>query len=340
MAKTKAKSTLQTGKEPSRSLPLFEAMGIDINPSSNRPFVAADETNPLGGASEEELQAVLTEQLGADPSLEGSEGAIAVEFLARIVAARMAHPDWSNDPKQLAVFLVSDRVRELAVALQAAKEPIINNGSRRLAGMLWLTTAGFQSGYFSAFTSTAPAGIFEEVKTKGMANRPAFVFDPTATEPEIRYYPDGLDNDNRVQRFLLSNQTFTLATFDAVMTQLYKQSIITPAATLAEFNPWKDASKYIPRPSAEALYQAMAKIALSVAFGPSCRVAFEVPGTEGRCDLLISSRKPNNAWVSHAALELKVLRSFTSGKAPVSEKTRKDAISKGLRQVIEVVPLV
>jgi hypothetical protein len=332
MAKSKTKPALPASKGSSVSLSLLDA--DEVRAPAKHPFVATDELNPLGGASQEDLLAVVTEQLGEDPNLEGSEGAIAVEGLARIISARMAHSGWQNDPKRLAVFFVSDRVRDLAASLDATKEPIIDNGSRTLTGLLWLTSPGFKSGHYLSLNSTAPAGVFEEVKAKGFGNRSAFVFDPTATEPEIRYYPDGVDNDTRVQRFLVSKSTFTLATFDAVMTLLYKQSMITPAATLAEFNPWKDASKYIPRPGAEALYQAMAKIALSVAFGPTCRVAFEVTGTEGRCDLLISSRKANNTWISHAALELKVLRSFTSSKAAVNEKTRKDAVAKGLRQVI------
>lgn len=85
----------------------------------------------------------------------------------------------------------------------------------------------------------------------------------------------------------------------------------------------------------EAFLQAMLKMVLSIAFG-KCRVDFEVRGTEGRCDLLISSRSATvpSGWVSHAALELKVLRSFTSGGNSVSAPTREKAVENGMLQVI------
>jgi hypothetical protein len=114
----------------------------------------------------------------------------------------------------------------------------------------------------------------------------------------------------------------------------YEQSIITPDAALPEFNPWKNASKYFPRERAEAFFQGILKLVLDVAFGPKCRIAFEVRGSEGRCDLLISSRTKGNAWQSHAALELKVLRSFTSGGSAVSNSVRVKAIAGGLLQAI------
>jgi hypothetical protein len=334
MVKSEAKHGSRTSVKPKARVQLLDSVANARARGSRDSLVALNEPNPLGGASRQELLAVVNEQLGADPNLEASEAAIAVESLARIVAARMAHSEWANDPKQLAVFMVSDRVRELAQTFSATKEPIIDNGSRSLTGKLWLTGPNFASGYFAPFASAEPGDMFEEVIAKGLGGRPALVFDPNATEAEIRFYPNGLDDEGHVQRFAISSQAFTLSALDAVMKQHHERSIITPDAALPDFNPWKNGTKYIPREHAEAFFQGMLKLVLDVAFGPKCRIAIEVRGTEGRCDLLISSMGINNTWESHAALELKVLRSFTSGASAVSAPARAKAISSGLLQAI------
>ena len=65
------------------------------------------------------------------------------------------------------------------------------------------------------------------------------------------------------------------------------------------------------------------------------RVDFERSGTEGRCDLLISSKQVGAiAWLCHAVLELKVLRSFSSSGRSVSSTVRKKAVEDGLLQAI------
>jgi hypothetical protein len=331
-AKTKTRSVAPSVKKAPQAL--LDVAGSVVDTASEQRFVEPNEPNPLGGASKADLVAVVCEQLGQDPDYEATEGAIAVESLARIVAARMAHTDWKKDAKRLGVFMVSDRAREMAEAVKAIKEPIIDNGSRELTGKLWITGPNFASGYYLQFTSAEPGEMFEEVKSQGFGQRPALVFDPTATDAEIRYYPNGLDEEARVQRFMISRHTFTLTALDALMKRLHEQSIITPDAALPDFNPWKEATKYIPRPDTEAFFQGMLKLVLDVAFGPRCRIQFEVRGTEGRCDLLISSRRSANAWTAHAALELKVLRSFTSGGSAVSAPSRARAIVDGLLQAI------
>jgi hypothetical protein len=334
MPKARTKSAKVAGGRPSRAADHLLADPERPGPNPNL-LVDPNEANPLGGAKRDELATVVVETFGTDPNFEASEMAIAIDSLSRVIATRMAHSDWPNDPKQLAVFVVSDRVRDLAGTLNATREPILDNGSRSITGKLWLAGPTFASGYFATFVATDPAGVFEEVKTKGMGDRAALVFDPSATDPEIRYYPNGLNQDERVQRFSIANEVFSLVALDKVLRQFHEDNIITPDAALPNFSPWTDSAKYFPRKDTEVFLQGMLKMVLSIAFG-KCRVDFEVRGTEGRCDLLISSRSATvpSGWVSHAALELKVLRSFTSGGNSVSAPTREKAVSKGLLQAI------
>jgi hypothetical protein len=106
-------------------------------------------------------------------------------------------------------------------------------------------------------------------------------------------------------------------------------------AVLGEHDPWKDATRYWPRPKAEAFLQGWLKSVLSVAF-LDLFIRFEFKGTEGRCDLFVVSlhKGQASAWFYHAALELKVLRSFTSGGSSVSNAKNTQAVGDGLLQVI------
>jgi hypothetical protein len=315
--------------------PGFFPVATERSDDPLRNTVEPDELNPLGGATEADLSAVVG-QLGADPTLEAPESLIAIECLAGAITARMAHADWADDPHRLAIFIVSDRPRQLAETLNASRAPILDNGAYVLAGRLWITSTNIASGYFHTFDATDAGGVFDEVNGLGMGEMPAMVFDPGATNPEIRYYPQGLNEDARVQRYSIGEHTFTLAALDKVLTQFHDENIITPDASLQITNPWRDGDRYIPREHTEAFIQGLLKMVLTVAFRRPYRVDFERRGTEGRCDLLISSPHLTipNTWVSHATMELKILRSFRSTGARVSSTVRKAAVANGLLQAI------
>ncbi len=299
-------------------------------------FVNFADPNPLGGVTREDVASVAVAAYGVDPELDTRETSIAVEGLARSIIARLENPAASGDPRRLSIFLLSDRPRDLARELNAKKEPILDNGSLQLAGSLWISGPTFVSGYRVALAGTDTGSMFDEVSQKGVGDLPAFVFDPSATEAEIRYYPGGLDEPDYVQRFIISEKVFTLDALDRVLTAFHESNIIAPDAAGRSFNPWQESKKYIPRTDAEAFLQGGLKLAITVAFQRKCTVRFEVRGTEGRCDLLVVSRDPkkSNAWLHHAAMELKVLRSFSSRLTPVSSAVRRKALEKGLEQAI------
>jgi hypothetical protein len=96
----------------------FFPIAVERSQEPLRTPVEPDEPNPLGGATEADLTAALND-LGADPMLEVRESLIAIQCLAAAIAARMAHIDWAQDPRQLAIFIVSDRPRQLAASLSA-----------------------------------------------------------------------------------------------------------------------------------------------------------------------------------------------------------------------------
>jgi len=299
-------------------------------------FVAFADPNPFGGITREDVASVAVAAYGVDPELDTRETSIAVEGLARSIIARLENPAAITDPKRVSIFLLSDRPRDVARKLQAKREPILDNGSCQLAGSLWISGPTFVSGYSVALSGANTGSMFDEVSRKGVGCLPAFVFDPSATEAEIRYYPAGLDQSDHVQRFMISETIFTLDALDRVLEAFHESNVITPDAAGKSFNPWEESKEYIPRTDAEAFLQGGLKLAITVAFRRKCTVRFEVRGTEGRCDLLVVSRDAtkSNAWLHHAAMELKVLRSFSARRTSVSAAARKKAILKGLDQAI------
>ena len=327
-------------KAPKRSAEIADAnlysTATAPNPATQRQLVEPNDSAPLGNTTEAELAEIAAADIGGDPELEAPESAIAVESLARVIEARMGHANWAGDPKKLAVFILSDRARELAGRLNATLEPTLDNGSRILAGRLWVSGPTFSSGYGVPLAADEPGAIFEEVTGKGVGNLPALVFDPSATDPEIRFYPLGLSQHSQVQRFTIAEKVFTLDGLDKVLTRFCDENIVTPDAEVQMFNPWANGDKYFPRESTESFFQGWLKSILSIAYRSPFIISFEQRGKEGRCDLLIFSRQGanGNSLFCHAAMELKVLRSFTSGGKTVGADARAKAIEKGLLQAI------
>jgi hypothetical protein len=298
--------------------------------------VSADDPNPLGGANLNDLAQVAADSFGDDPELEAPEISIGIEALAKAIGARMRHADWLNDPKALSVFLLSDQARDLGTKLGASLEPIIDNGSKRFAGRLWIASPVFISGYWLPLEHSEAAEVFHEIGERGVGDTAALVFDPNASDLELRFYPDGLNNIDSVRRFVIAEQVFSLDALDKVLRRFHESNIITPDAALGDLNPWNKSEQYIPRPKTEAFLQGWLKSVLSIAFADPIRIRYEYPGTEGRCDLLIVSHHLTqpNTWIYHAVLELKVLRSRTSGGKAVSLTVRASAVSDGLLQAI------
>lgn len=308
--------------------------GIDLVARGR--LVSDDEHRPFGGTSAEEARSVVQAELGTDPALDGSESMIAVECLARAINARSLNSSSKADPKSLAVFLISDRPRATAEKVGATPEPIIDNGSCTLTGRVWITAPRVASGYEVFIAVQSPNAIFAKVETIGLGALPALVYDPRASDSEIRFYPSGLQEPDIVQTFRVAEATFNLATLDSVLQTFYERNLITPDAA-GRLSPWRRPEKYVPCERTEAFFQASLKSALNVAFLRSSHQArWEIPGTEGRCDLMIVSRhtRDPNAWIYHAVMELKVLRSRNYSGKSVSTGVTKRAISSGAQQVV------
>ena len=301
--------------------------------TSARELVTSGNSAPFGDTNADQLSSIAQQFFGAEPDLEAPGITIAIQALAKGLGARLQNAESANDKKDVAVFLISDRPRDVANGIGAKHEPIIDDGSCAFAGKLWIAPATFVSGYSIGFKKAAIADAFEETINLGLGDVAACVFNPKATDREIRFYPRGLSNDTFVVRFAISDVAFDFDTLDQVLKTFHSQNFITPDATIDVLDPWKVASKFYPREKTEAFFQAWLKTALSVVFWRSIIVKFEVSGTEGRCDLLMIS-KQGESWLCQAVLELKVLRSFSSSGTAVPPKVSDQAIKDGVLQVV------
>ena len=195
---------------------------VQTNSMGNSPSspVAAGDANPFGGMSEEEVRALALSYSGYNPELAAPEFSIALESVARAVSARMDHEAYVLENKRLAFFLITDRPRILAERIGATIEPILDNGSRELCGWVLVTGANCTSGYSFALVGTTAADLFKEINAKGVGNEVALVFDPNATERELRYYPRGVCYPEVVQRFSFRTMNFTMPMLDSVLKRL------------------------------------------------------------------------------------------------------------------------
>ncbi|HEY0156731.1 MAG TPA: hypothetical protein VGF28_05505 [Thermoanaerobaculia bacterium] len=298
-------------------------------------FVDPFDVNPLGGVQPSELRAAaFSPQQPAAPELDAPEFNIAFESVTSALATRSANVLAANDPKLRAVFIITDRPRDLGEAVGAEPELFLNNGSRRLVGNIWIAGPSMSSGYYLELLGESSADLQQALVSRGLGDKAAFVFDPTATVPELRYYPRGVDDADTVHRFSFAASSFSLEALDEIMSEFYDDSLKTPEAGGTEFTPWAKSSAYIPRKRTEVFIQGWLRSILKARLR-NCEIHAEIPTDEGRADLLIVSKSASlNSWIYHAVLELKVLRSVTSTKSAVPPGEREQAVCEGILQAI------
>ena len=143
----KAADSQSTGGIPAQqNLPaLFQAPEQPQLPA--RELVALGDPAPFGATTVDQIASVAQEFFGAEPDLDAPAVTIALQALAKVVGLRLQNSAATNDEKKVAVFLISDRPRDLAGAVGAKHQPILDDGSQSLTGKLWISPATFVSGY-------------------------------------------------------------------------------------------------------------------------------------------------------------------------------------------------
>ena len=268
--------------------------------------------------------------IGADQELPAS-----VRFrrnVAKLLKRRHSAEDARQD--SLAVFILSPRRPD---RVTHPRIPMLDNGRTEVVGRIWFVNEAVRTGHYIEDISDDDALVFDTICTQiDLGDSPTIVFDPRLANPEIRFYPDGLSNEDSCIVHALSDTEVSPDTINRVVERIYESSFITPDAEVpGASSVWQDSRRCWPSRNAEAVIQAHLKTGLHAHFF-DCEVRHEQPSKAGRLDLEIERPDPNDYFTITrlAVIELKVLRSFRyNGRA-----TRADAIprwiDKGVGQVV------
>ena len=233
----------------------------------------------------------------------------------------------------LAVFILSPRRPDLVTH---PRIPMLDNGRTEVAGRIWFVNEAVRTGHYIEDISDNDALVFDTICTQiGLGDNPTIVFDPRLSIPEIRFYPDGLSNEDMCIVHAISDTEVSSDSINRVVERIYESSFITPDVEVpGASSVWQNSGRCWPSRNAEAVIQAHLKTGLHAHFF-DCDIRHEQPSKAGRLDLEIERPDPNDYFTITrlAVIELKVLRSFRyNGRA-----TRVNAIprwiAKGVRQV-------
>ena len=251
--------------------------------------------------------------------------------VTKLLRRRLSLEDANREA--LAVFILSPNPGD---HVTHGREPMLDNGCTEVVGRIWFVNEAVRSGRYVENIPDDDAEVFDTVCNEiGLGCVPAIVFDPRLAEPTIRFYPDGLSNENECSVRAVSDTEVSADTIQRVVEHIYRSSFMTPAAEVrGAGSVWADADKHWPSCNAEALIQSHLMIGLQVHF-EDCEVRPEQPSAVGRFDLLIERSDPNDYCriTRFAVIELKVLRSFRyNGRA-----VRPGAISRWIRMGVAQV---
>ena len=254
--------------------------------------------------------------------------------IAKLVRRRLAVRGNTNEPYLASVFLLMPSPPDSAVAHGPKRVPRLDNGMHEICGKIWFVGAGPGSGQFIPPTEDDDDSLFLFVTdTLELGDVPAIVFDPRHPELHIRHYPNGLADLDKFEDLSIEGSDVTIETVTAAIETTHSEKMITPDAQPKALKMWFDRNKWQPFKDAEDRAQSYLEVALNTAF-PTCIIRAEQTMPEGRLDIEIIENDAINKSkiIQHGILELKVLRSFSQGGTPITNKYTRGWISSGVEQ--------
>ena len=292
-----------------------------------------DTEGPVAGFPDAQLDRTLglSYGVGADTGLPD-----AVRFLVGTVRAiRNRLRNTIDNPESTpTLFLLT---RKGAVAPPEGELQIVHlmdQGRAPLEGRVWFVNAPVLRAEGLRIPDWDSESLITEIAVDwGAGEVPAILFDPTTDQPQIRHYPRGLANSDECDVRHIEDRMVDLDEILTVIDEIHDRFLQTGTAQSRSVKLWEDQDMYYPKRDAEDLVQHHLRLGLTTAL-LSCIVREEQPSPVGRLDLKIEDREPrgDGGPVPHAILELKVLRSFTSGGTRVSIRKNKEWIASGVKQ--------
>ena len=232
-----------------------------------------------------------------------------------------------SDDVDIAIFILKPRPPDSIT--DAEREPMIDNGLTKINGRLWFAAAPVISAHYVDLPDDTDDRRFSYVADEhDLGAQPTLLFDPRTGRPQLRWYPEGLEQPNNMELKPLEGAVSPGDVFSAI-----NQYFITPGGLPQGVSLWEEPSQFRVLGNAEALVQSHLKAGLVMRF-PFCTVRHEQTQVTGRTDLEIEQPDPldRSQVTRHAIMELKVLRSYWSTGATVSGTETNGWVTEGVRQ--------
>ena len=207
-------------------------MTTDNNPST-----------PLGPWTDEDFEATVAQYGGVIANINFPAEDRFVDAVAKLLLRRKVEADNSgeSDDTDIAVFVLEPHPPE---SLRHAEwVPMFNNGLTMVTGRLWFTAAAVVSARYVELPPGASDGqrfsyVADELK---LGLLPTLIFDPRTASPQLRWYPNGLTEPDKVELKPLGGDVTPDDVFD-VIDRLYERCLVTPIGLPTSVNLWGDSS--------------------------------------------------------------------------------------------------
>lgn len=256
-----------------------------------------------------------------------------VRGVQRALRKRLMAQEAAPSGRPLAVFLMS-ALPGGDLFSTPVRKPLLDSGRYTFEGAIWLVAPAVLSGTMLPY----PDELEEEelfslvCNTLQLGSVPAVIYDPG--DPDLHFFPNGLDVDDVVQRVKLQRSVPNLADVKDVIDRIHQYKLVSPSAQDPVLSVWANKESCCPKSNAEAIVQSIVETALWTGLS-DCRIVREYTQTTGRFDLGVTSIDPHDSSVrTHlVVLELKVLRTYgLTTSTSYSARQVRDWIDEGVNQ--------
>jgi hypothetical protein len=258
----------------------------------------------------------------------------AISYLVGKTLARRDTTHTNQAVPRLAVFLLHPAGAPKEVADLATRVPMLDQGRTQLEGRVWFVSQVAAHGIWIAPPFQTDDELFRYVTDEiGLGSIPAAVYDARHQEPELRIYPEGLDDLDAYEDVHIAFTSVSMEDVFDRITAIYRTQLVTPGAQHRATRLWSNASLGRVATKAEDILGGLLASGLQGAY-LTCKVRVEQSGPSGRFDIAIEEPVLGVAGTNllHAILELKVLRQLTQQGRTVSPRTVRTWIEDGVRQ--------
>lgn len=288
------------------------------------------------GWSDQSLRATVDDNFGL-----GAETGLPPEVryllgVVRVIKSRRekidVDPKIDHGEELPAIFFFSPQLPDSIPLERLTQAPMLNNGLNALGGHFWFVGPIGNYGRGLALEHWAEdAQVFDYAAKLDIDQLPAVLLDNRLDPIELRHFPKGLADPEIAEVVSLGGKDISIDEVLTHVSRAHQANMQTPTLVPKDLKLWENASKHRPVTSAEQRIQTILRIALSGAM-PATVVREELTLPAGRIDLEIQEFRGKGVVISHAVLELKVLRSYGSTGNSVSAAEVKKVITEGISQ--------